>query len=322
MKQRCVYILTAISLIPSIKTTGQADISMSTHWNNRATYNPAFIARTDYLYLFSNARHQWVGVKGAPETFSIQASEYFNSLESAFGLSFVCDAVGVTQSFNPMLNYAYRIAKNQDWALSMGLSGGVFIRTINGSLFEADNMLDPSISYSYEKYLRPDVNVGFEYQNSHFIYGISSTHLFSIGKSDSLYLNTNHQYGYIIYRNNNPALFSYSFGIQVMNRYNLTVIEGSFSFRLKQPAKTLILPLVKGPQEILDFGLTYRSSRQISLLFGVMLSPYLRVGYAYDQSLFANYSRNGTHEIMLEYRIPAHAASTSKRCVDKEFWYH
>jgi type IX secretion system PorP/SprF family membrane protein len=321
MKRQYAYVLTAISLMSGIKVMAQADISMSTHWNNRATYNPAFIARTDYLYLFSNARHQWVGVKGAPETFSVQASEYFNSLQSAFGLSFVSDAVGVTRAFNPMLTYAYRIVKNQDWALSMGLSGGVFIRTINGSLFEADNILDPSISYNYEKYLRPDVNVGFEYQSAHFIYGISSTHLFSIGKSDSLFLNSNHRYGYVIYRNNNPKLFSYSFGMQVVNRYNLTVLEGSLSFRLKQPAKLLILPLIKGSQEILDFGLTYRSSRQISLLFGVMLSPYLRIGYAYDQSVFANYSRNGTHEIMLEYRIPAKAASTVKRCVDKEFWY-
>ena len=30
----------------------QADISMSTHWYNRASYNPASIVRPDYMYFF------------------------------------------------------------------------------------------------------------------------------------------------------------------------------------------------------------------------------------------------------------------------------
>jgi type IX secretion system PorP/SprF family membrane protein len=322
MRNNYIYILILICLLPGSKVIAQADISMSTHWNNRANYNPAFIARTDYLYIFSNTRKQWVGINGAPVVFNIQVSEYIHSLRSALGLSFVSDKIGASQSINPMLTYAFRIAKRQDWSLSMGMSAGVFVRTINGSLFEAETTIDPSLFYYSQKISRPDLNVGFEFQNTHFIYGISSTHLFSIGKSKNLFLNTNHRYGYAMYKNNNPRLFSYSVGMQVVNRYDLTVLEGNLSFRIKHQLRLIRGPLIKGSLEILDFGLTCRSSREITLLFGMMISPYIRIGYAYDQSVLAKFSRNQTHEVMLEYRIPSRSASTVHRCVSREFWYH
>ena len=324
MRCRTIYALTAIALLSCLKTIGQADINMATRWNNRATYNPAFIGRPDYLYLYANTRKQWIGVDGAPLVFNLQASEYFDIIRSAIGLSFVSDKIGATQTINPMVSYAFRIAKKKKWEFSMGLSAGVFMRTLNGSLFEPDDVNDPSISYASERTIDPDLNVGFEFQNTHFIYGISSTHLFSIGKSNTSFLkNANHRYAYAIYKNDNPEFISYSMGMQVVNRSDLTILEGNLSFRLKHLARLInASPLLKGPKESLDFGVTYRSSRQVSLLAGIMITPYLRIGYAYDQSLFYSYSQNQTHEIMLEYRIPARAASTVYRCGSKEFWYH
>jgi type IX secretion system PorP/SprF family membrane protein len=323
MRCRTTYILTTFILSSCLKTMGQADINMATRWNNRATYNPAFIARPDYLYFYANTRKQWVGVDGAPLVFNIQASEYFNIVRSAFGLTLVSDKVGATQAINPMATYAFRIANKKKWALSMGLSAGILMRTLNGSLFEPDDAADPSISYASERTTTPDLNVGLEFQNTHFIYGISSTHLFSIGKSNTSLLDANHRYAYIIYKNDGPEFVSYTAGVQVVNRSNLTILEGNLSLRLKHLARLInASPLLKGPQESLDVGVTYRSSRQVALLAGIMITPYLRIGYAYDQSLFYSYSRNQTHEIMLEYRIPAKAASTVYRCGSKEFWYH
>jgi type IX secretion system PorP/SprF family membrane protein len=322
MKAKLKYLLLIINLMSGIDLIAQADISMATHWNNRAGYNPAFIARTDYLYLFANTRQQWVGITGAPSVYNIQISEYINSIRSAVGISFITDKVGATQSFNPMFTYAFRIARKQEWAMSMGLSAGMFMRTVNGSMFEAENTIDPTLGYLYEKSIKPDLNVGFEFQNTHFIYGLSATHLFSIAKSENFFLNTNHRYGYAIYRNEEPADFSYSLGVQVVNRYNLTVTEGNVSFRLKRMSNQIKSPLIRGSQEILDFGFTYRSSKQMIFLLGMKISPYLRIGYSYDQSFNSGYYRNGSHEIMLEYRIPAKAASTTFRCGNKEFWYH
>jgi type IX secretion system PorP/SprF family membrane protein len=322
MRIRYKYLLFILFLVECIKVQAQADISMATHWNNRASYNPAFITRTDYMYLFFSTRQQWMGIDGAPVVYNIQGSEYINSIRSAFGLSFVTDKIGVVQSINPMLTYAYRIAKNDQWSLSMGLSGGLFVRTINGSLFDPDNMNDPSLFYYNKNKIKPDANAGFEFQNTHFIYGVSSTHLFSIGKSDSLFLNSNHRYAYVLYKNEKPLLFSYNMGMQLVNRYNYVDLEGSFRFRIKHQLKIIKGPLLKGPQEVLEFGLACRTSRQITFLGAVMISSYLRIGYVYNQSLINGIYQNQTHEIMLEYRIPARAAATTWRCGNKEFWYH
>jgi type IX secretion system PorP/SprF family membrane protein len=259
--------------------------------------------------LFSNIRQQWLGIEGAPTVINFQASEYIRSLSSAFGLSFVSDKIGVTQVYNPKVSYAYRIANKGEWSLSMGISGGVFYRTINGSLFEAEVMNDPSVNYAVETTLSPDANVGLEMQTRSFIFGLSSTHLFSVRKPENYFLNTNHRYGYLIYKNNNSELLFYKIGLQVVNRDLLTVVEGNIFVRLKHATG-----LMKGPREIFDFGVSVRSSRQMSFMVGVLLSPNLRLGYAYDQNFIDNYYPNTTHEVMLEYRIFNKMASSKGEC--------
>jgi type IX secretion system PorP/SprF family membrane protein len=316
MKKK-LFILSLIIVITGMNLEAQNDISMATHWYNRANYNPASIARTDYMYLFFNARQQWLGVQGAPKILNLQASEYFRNIHSAFGLSLVSDVIGVSQAYNPMVSYAYLIQGDRNWSLSMGLSGGMFIRTINGSLFEAETITDPSIHYSTDKLNQPDANVGFEFQTTHFVVCLSSTHLFSFSRSDSLYLNSNHRYLSAIYRNTNAELFNYNVGLQLVNRQRMNVLEGNVNIRIKHPSG-----LMSGPQELLDLGITYRTSRQVTLLFGINISPNFRVGYAYNQSFITGYYLNSTHEIMVEYRIPNKMASARSTCGFKGNWYN
>jgi len=287
----------------------QADVVMSTHWYNRAGYNPAFIARTDYLYLFFNYRQQWVGVNGAPAVLNVHASEYIHSLRSAFGVSMMVDNIGASQVLNPMILYAFRIEGDQNRTLSLGLSAGVFQRSVNGSLFDPDNPNDPAVQYGQEKEIRPDANAGVEFQSPMFIFGLSSTHLFSIGNPDNSYLNTNHQYGYAIYKNNKSENFYYKLGVLAVHRDNITVVEGNAFIRLKHSKG-----LMKGPREIFDLGISYRSSRQMTFMVGILLTPDLRIGYAYDHSFINSYHASGTHEVMLEYRILTKAASTKYTC--------
>jgi len=316
MKSKVLWWTVFVCLTAGWKVLAQSDIAMTTHWNNRANYNPAFIARTDYLYLFSNVRHQWTGVDGSPKVFNVQASEYFHSLRSAFGVSLVGDKLGITRSYNPMLSYAYRIAIDDDFSFSMGLSAGMFYRSVDGSLFEAEIISDPSLRYSKEEIYQPDANVGVEFLSPYLILGLSSTHLFSIGSDDKSFLNANHRYGYAIYKNNNLDFLFYKIGVLVTNRNNLTVAEGNVFVRFKHSTG-----LLRGPREVIDLGLSYRTSRQLAIMIGVMTSPNLRVGYAYDYSFLPGYNQNGTHEIMIEYRIFSKAASTRVRCGDYLFWY-
>jgi len=317
MSRKSLTLFIILSFFAGLKGVAQADISMATHWYNRANYNPASIVRTEYLYFFSNIRQQWTGVDGAPKVFNVQLSEYVHSLRSAFGLSLVGEKIGITQVYNPMFTYAYRISNEQNWSLALGLSAGVYNLLSNGSQFEAETPIDPAIPYGKDMYSQPDANVGAEFQSNNFIVALSSTHILTMNKSSSLYLNSNHIYGSVIYKSCTPEMFNYHIGFQAVKGYNLTVYEGNLSLRFKR--ETL---LQSGPREIFDLGLTYRSTQQMTILFALNVSPNLRVGYAYDQSFISGYNANSTHELMLEYRIPSRIASTRGQFATQEYWYH
>lgn len=293
----------------------QADISMATHWYNRANYNPASITRTDYVYLFTNVRQQWKGVAGTPQTINVQASGFNYNLRSAVGISLVADQIGFAKVINPMISYAYRLSNNDNWSLSFGISGGIFSRYLDKSLFNPVEIYDPLLNLYLERLLKPDANLGVEFQSDHFIAGLSTTHLFSIYDKSATYLNMNHRYGYFVYKNTNSELLNYYVGLQAVNRSNLTVVEGNASVRFKHPTG-----LSTGSKEVFEIGATYRSTKRITALFAVNLSPDFRIGYAYDQSLIPGYNQNGSHEIMLEYRIPLKSAEC-KICREQKNWY-
>ena len=317
MRQKIIYAIILVFFL-GINTIAksQTDISLSTHWNNRANYNPASIARTDYIYLFSNVRKQWENISGAPTVFNVQASGYVDKLNSALGISLVSDKIGLTQAINPMITYAYRISNDDTWSLSMGLSGGVFSRTLDGSLFDPLTLFDPLLYNNQVKILQPDANAGIEFQSINYIFGIASTHLFSIGKNENLFLNSNHRYVYAIYKNTDLLMFNYNFGLKVENRYNITDLEVNGEIRFKHSTG-----LTTGPREMISIGLTYRTSQQMTFLFGVNITPDFRVGYAYDLNLVPGYYRNSTNEIMLEYRIPTNERASCALCRKDGNWY-
>ena len=103
----------------------------------------------------------------------------------------------------------------------------------------------------------------------------------------------------------------------MVNRNNLTVLEGSANIRFKHATG-----LSTGPRELFDLGMTYRSSKQMTFLFGINLFNDFRVAYAYNQSFNTGYTLNTTHEIMLECRIFSRASSTRDLGQKDEFWYH
>lgn len=317
MKKLYIYVSILAFVVLGNETYAQNDISMATHWYNRSNYNPASIAKPDYIYFFTNVRSQWTGVSGSPTVVNIQGSDYIQSLRSAFGISMVSDNIGVTQTINPMLTYAYVIGNDRDWWLSMGISAGIFSRGINGSLFEAENADDNSLFTDLERTTRPDANLGLEFQSSHFILGLSTTHIFSAWKDTTLFLNANHQYGYITYINTDPEIYNYSVGVQVVNRFNRTIFEGNASIRFKKPTG-----LRSGASEIFNLGLSYRSSKELTCMFGVNITHDFRIGYAFDKSFIPGFSQNNTHEIMLEYRIPSRGSSSQENNRNTDFWYY
>ena len=286
------------ALLSASPVAGQSDMNMSANWQSRSGINPASIACPGYLYLFTDAGRQWLDVEGAPRTFRVQASRYIDRLNTAFGFSLTGDAIGVTRAWNPMLSYAYRASLQKNRFISMGLSAGIFSRTINGTAFESDIDGDPAIPYETRRFIRPDVSAGIEYQSPRLVVGLASTHLLSIVKHDSLPVSSNHRYLSVVYRNTASDLVSWYLGMQLINRQALLIAEASACIRFRHPTG-----LLRGPTDLFEAGISVRSSRQMSLMFGLNLTPDLRIGYLFNQSFITGYYPNGSHEVMVEYRV-------------------
>jgi type IX secretion system PorP/SprF family membrane protein len=283
---------------------------MSTNIFNRASYNPASVSRPDYLYIYGSNKTQWVGVEGAPKVLNLQISDYYQPLHSALGLSFVNDVVGFTSFFNPMLIYSYKITDEENWGLAFGVAGGFFSRSFDHSLIKSNSGNDPGLNNLPDNILLPDANCGIEFQINNFTVGLSSTHILSLNNnSDSIFFNTNHRYAYAIYELKEDELINFSFAVQLNNRKNVFIADGTAMARFKTATG-----LTTGSREIFDLGLTYRTSNILSLMLGFYVLQNLRVGYVYDQSFNPNYSTYSTHEIMLEYRIPMQSASSCPSC--------
>lgn len=297
--KRTVLIFSVLLVAFSLAALAQTDIGKTSHWYNRANFNPASIAREGYVYFFSNVRNQWMGLDGAPTVYNFQASGYSEKHNSALGISLVRDDIGITTALNPTLQYAYSVELMEEMKLSFGLSAGVYSRKIKESEFEPENMNDPVIDYADQKYTLPDGSFGMELQGNYFIAGLSATHLFSIWKPDDKFLITNHQYAYLLYKNSDSELYNVTAGIQVSNRRNLTVVEATAIMRIKRPTG-----LIKGPTELFDLGVSVRSVNQATLISGLNITPNLRMGYTYDFNFGNLYHSVGSHEIVLEYRIP------------------
>ena len=58
--------------------------------------------------------------------------------------------------------------------------------------------------------------------------------------------------------------------------------------------------------EVVNFGLSWRSLESASALFQIQINPKFAFGYAYDHPYGGDFARlcNGSHEFMLNYRVP------------------
>jgi type IX secretion system PorP/SprF family membrane protein len=296
--KKLTLVFVVILMMVGTRVYGQADIGTSTHWYNRANYNPATISRPGYIYFFSNVRQQWVGIDGAPSVYNVQASGFSEKQNSAYGVSMIRDDIGLTSAVNPSLLYAHVVGITDKINLSLGLSLGMYSRQVNASQYEAEIENDPTLDYTDMRYTSPDANVGFEVQGRHFLAGVSANHLFAIWKPDDQFLISDHYYMHAIYRNSDSEVYNFTGGIQVANRNKQTVVSASAIMRFKRATG-----LVKGPTELFDLGFTFNSTKQIVFIGGLNLTPNMRIGYAYDFDFSHSVYQNGTHEIVLEYRI-------------------
>jgi type IX secretion system PorP/SprF family membrane protein len=99
----------ACLVILSSALHAQQDALFTQYMYNKLEFNPAYAGSGEGLALNMIYRLQWVGITGAPRTFSFTAHTPLRDPHIGLGLSAYRDELGPSVDYNVMGTFAYRI---------------------------------------------------------------------------------------------------------------------------------------------------------------------------------------------------------------------
>lgn len=254
--------------------------------------NPAYAGTQVQLSATAIYRNQWVNLEGAPKTFTQTAHSGFRKSRVGVGYILSHDQIGIHDDIGLYGVYSYKIPVNQKGTISFGIQGGFNNLRSNYSL------LDPKQQGDFNGIItkfNPNVGAGIYYRQQNFYVGFSIPYILDnkvIGLEDFGSTSKQHRYYYIM------SGFTHELSPYVK-------IVPSTLIRIQDDA-----PLSFDLNTFLVFynavglGLSYRFGDSIIPMFELQLNENFHVGYAYDITTSAlNQYSNGSHEIMINYRI-------------------
>lgn len=257
--------------------------------------NPAFAGTQVQLSATSIYRNQWVNFPGAPKTLTFSAHSGFKQNRVGLGIIAGKDQIGIHDESSLYFTYSYKLPLSRfdkSTSISFGIQGGF-------NALRSDYTL--TISREEDKFgvyrsFNPNFGAGVFFKNKKYYAGISVPYMLN---SELLTVNSAFQSAARRYR------YYYISGGFTQKLSNSVKIVPSTLIRLQDKAPVSFdLTLITVLYDAVGIGVSYRLNDSVIGLFELQLNENFHVGYAYDltSSDIRQYS-NGTHEIMLNYRI-------------------
>ncbi len=257
--------------------------------------NPAFAGTQVQLSSTAIYRNQWVNFAGAPKTFTTSTHMGFKQNRVGIGIIAGKDQIGVHDESSLYFAYSYKLPLSRfdkSASLSFGIQGGF-------NALRSDYTL--TISREDDKYgifrsFNPNFGAGLFYRNKNAYLGVSVPYFLN---SEILNVQTAFESSARRFR------YYYVSGGFTKKLSNSVKIVPSALIRVQDKAPlTFDATLITVLYDVVGLGASYRLTDSFIALFELQLNENFHVGYAYDftSSDIRTYS-NGTHEIMLNYRI-------------------
>lgn len=267
------------------------------YYFNEMVINPAYVGSQVQLVATAMYRNQWVNFPGAPKTFSVSAHTALIRGKVGVGLLVNHDEIGSYSNEHIYGYYSYMLRFPQA-TLSMGLQAGVNVLGADFSKLDLQNPNDASFSAFFNE-LKPNFGVGVYYNRKNFFAGLSVPFILNNAVATSIesFLAEIREARYYFIR----AGF-----ISPLDRSEQVKINPSFLIRAQegQPL-SYDVNMAFIFYDVLSLGVSYRNVDALMTFIDLKLSDHLHFGYSYDwtQSEINQFS-NGTHEFMLNYRVP------------------
>lgn len=270
----------------------QQDPMFTNYLQNPIAFNPAIAGTVSGLNLSLLSRHQWVGMDGAPTTYSFGAHTPYIRQNMGIGFNVMTDKAGPLRNTHITGSYAYQITVVEGLQLSMGLKAGLssYNAKIGGLRV---NDPDPNFQ-SDENRVSPNLGVGFYLYTNQYYAG------FSIPRLIEPRLNKEYR----------ESLEPYNPQFYLMGGYNFTInrdwkiLPSSLVGIMNGTPMSIDLTVQALYLERFYFGTHYRIGDAIGLFVNANVHSQLSLGYAFDFTL-NKLSRinSGTHELMISYKF-------------------
>jgi len=269
---------------------------MFTQYNfNTQIFNPAYAGTWKSLGFLVLGRNQWVGMDGAPQTYTFSIQSNTKNDKVGLGLNMVSDRIGMEKRFSLFGDYSYGIHVSENSVLRLGLKFGVSNYQNNLSEYiqfpgEPDHTLQGDIDDHY----LPNFGVGTFLQSDKYYIG------FSIPKILKNTIDNNYNN---LTQNEIRNLFliaGYVFNLSDYLQFKPTFLTKAAigeSVQFDFTANFLL-------GEKVWLGAMYRTGDAFGLIAQWIFDKKLRIGYSFDftTSELQNFN-NGTHEVMVSYEI-------------------
>jgi type IX secretion system PorP/SprF family membrane protein len=289
---RCIVVF----LILSASTLhGQQRPIQSLYMFDPLLVNPAFAGSQVQLSATVIYRNQWVNFEGAPKTFTHTAHSGFRKNRVGVGYILTNDQIGIHNDVGFYGVYSYKLPISKKGTLSFGLQGGFNNLRSNYDLLTLKVPGDGNLSGANSLF-NPNFGAGLYYRQSSFYVGLSVPHILD-----------------------NKIIGLDEFTSQRGKQERYYYVMGGFSKKLSNMVKVVPSTLVRFQDnapvsfdvntflvfyDAVGIGCSYRFKDSVIPMFELQLNNNFHVGYGYDitTSELNRYS-NGSHEIMLNYRV-------------------
>jgi type IX secretion system PorP/SprF family membrane protein len=290
-------IVILISGLMSLAASAQQRPINSLYMFDPLLINPAYTGTQVQLSATAIYRNQWVNFPGAPKTFTFSASTGFKKSRAGLGILVSNDQIGIHEENTMYLLYSYKIPfskYNSKSYLSFGLQGGFNNLKSDFGILNPRDQTDPYYGV-VERNMSWNFGGGLFLKHNAFYAGLSVPYIL-----------------------NNQVINAQAFS-STARQYRYYYLTSGFTQKLSPKVKVIPSVLVrlqeKAPlsfdfnlttvlYDVVGLGVSYRLNDSVVGLFELQINENFHVGYAYDftTSDLARYS-NGTHEIMINYRI-------------------
>ncbi len=296
MKKYITIALVLVSVISS-KVQAQQEAMYTQYMFNTMAINPAYAGSRNVTSATALYRNQWVGIQGAPETITLSIDGATNNKKVGLGLQVFNDKIGITNTTGAFGSYAYRIRLNRG-TLSFGLQAGASQYKADFQSVSLSSLSSNDVAFG-ENINKVLINfgAGIYYSTDRFYMGLSSPQILNNKLSDFKVQNTNVYSGQALH-----LFFStgYVFPLGDVLKFKPSVLVKG----VKGAPIEADLNATLWINDLIAFGLQYRTEADMAAMMELQASPQLRIGYSYDRSLTKLVQYNsGSHEIMLRYEF-------------------